>query len=304
MSIDLRSIFATVVNDPAFLQVTEQMVVSDPLCPLDEPRDAAAVDDSSRMYTLLPAGSLVSAEHSLIPMARAVIPSSHFRRGVQADVAGLPSASLLATVALLMRPELRELNQAELIPELRLFNEFLRTSITNNAQIDTIKNTAAIQKQNAMLINHLSMSSITGDLIQRIANIMEVNILASHLDTRICMFYWARGKAHSHLNVYRDLWCITCLDNRCEPILCECDDPKECMLSCYSRILEHPTIKHWFPITLGFPELCRMLSNGPQGLKGSACIKYYDAPKPIPTQTLLRVCRALKADKPVTSPTR
>jgi len=294
MSVDLRYILATVVDDPTFLQVTEQMILSDTMYPPGENCGMTIVDDVSRTYTLLPAGSVVTCENSLIPMAQGIIPESHIRRGVQSDLADLPSASLLATVALLFRPELRDLNQAELIPELKLLSEFLRTSISNNAQIDPVRNTSGLQRQHATINDQLASSNITGDLLQRIANIMEVNILVSYLDTRMCVFYWACGKEHNRLNICRDLWCISCVDNRCEPILCRCADPRACMLQCYSRILDHPTLESWIPISLEFPEICRMMSNGPHGLEGIGCLKYYRAPEPISSQTLIKTHREIE----------
>lgn len=283
MSVDLRCIFAALVGDPNFLKVTEQMVTSDDSA---QNHGVEILSQTHRRYMLLSPGSTVIADESIIPMTREIIPKTHMRRGVQGDLMDLPSASLLATIALLLRPELRSLNQAELMPELRHLNEFLRSSITNNTQIDTIKNTAAMRRQHETLNNQLSANMISGDLLQRIANIFEVNILASYLDAQNCVFYWASGKAHSHLNTNRDLWCISCLDNRCEPILCYCDDEKECMRRCYRRIFEHTTLKQWIPITLGFPEINR-LAHRPEN--GIGFMKYYDQPKPISDQEMSKM---------------
>lgn len=285
MSIDLRYVLAALVGDPNFLRVTEEMIASNDT---DRNHGVEIISQTHRRYMLLSPGSTVMTDESIIPMAREIIPKTHLRRGVQGDLPDLPSSSLLATVALLLRPELRSLNQAELIPELRHLNEFLKSSITNNTQIDTIKNTAAMKRQHETLNNQIAASTISGDLIQRLANILEVNILVAYLDAQNCVFYWASGKAHSHLNTNRDLWCISCLDNRCEPILCNCEDQKRCMQACYRRIFEHTTLKHWIPISLGFPEISRLALSPENGI---AYMKYYEAPKPISEQELAKLCK-------------
>lgn len=143
------------------------------------------------------------------------------------------------------------------IRDLPLLEDFIRHRISRNFQINkTVKNTKKIQEINKEVVKNISEGKITHDIIQRIIDIFEVNLLVFDFITHDVTIYWTHGSKHPDLNVFKNIHCMAYVQGNYEPIILKNNYiSKEHIRKMYIKILTDPTIKYHKEIKITIPTL-------------------------------------------------
>lgn len=156
--------------------------------------------------------------------------------------------SFLNSIHVLLRPEILNLTVEEQIANYFTFESFMDNAIRRNCQIDKVKNTKKTKSANRELIQKLLEGDITSILIQKIVNIMEVNLLIFDMETNEIHFYWACGLKYQFFNPIKPLWCMTLIDKVYEPLINDETDinvtNKTCLIN---NVLENLPHMQCFP---------------------------------------------------------
>lgn len=127
--------------------------------------------------------------------------------------------SFLHSINILLRPELIKSSIEYQMQNLTLFENFIYHMIKRNFQIDKIKNTKKMQNINKNISNRLSDGIISGDIIQYIANIFEINVIVFDFIQNKMHMYWAHGIKYPTLNLFKKIFYLSCIHNNYEPIM-------------------------------------------------------------------------------------
>ena len=147
----------------------------------------------------------------------------YVRLGVQSKWNKLNNVSFFSSLSLLLHPYLASEYCNVQVAALEQFVEYIQDSILRNCQIDKIKNTKSMQTRNKKIADDLFCGNITHDVIQRVINICEINLLVFDLVNETIEFYWTFGVNHPALNLFKDVYCVTVIDNHYEPLLWQGD---------------------------------------------------------------------------------
>lgn len=181
------------------------------------------------------------------------------------------NVSFLNSLNILLRPDIYHANNVNLngknlnadqlygdyIKDLALLEEFIRHRISRNFQINkTVKNTKKIQEINKELIKNMSEGKITHDIIQRVIDIFEINLLVFDFVTHDITIYWTYGSKHPDLNVFKNIHCMAYVQGNYEPIMPKNNNiSKEHIHKMYINILTDKTIKCPKEIKITIPTL-------------------------------------------------
>lgn len=127
--------------------------------------------------------------------------------------------SFLNSVNILIRPEIYKNNNDEYLKNFHLFENFVCHKIQRNYQIDKMKNTKKVQAVNKELIKKLSEGKISHDLIQRIINIFEINLLVFDLTNMDIFLYWSAGHKYPFINLFNNIYSMAYVQGNYEPIM-------------------------------------------------------------------------------------
>jgi hypothetical protein len=128
--------------------------------------------------------------------------------------------SFLASLNVLLRPELAKVPVEEQVRNVNLLETFIEHKIHRNYQIDKLKNTRKVQAANKVTIGEMTSGKITHNLIKYIVNIFEINLVIFDLSKSENYLYWAHGTKYPYMNLFRNLYFMTYIQGNYEPLIC------------------------------------------------------------------------------------
>lgn len=168
------------------------------------------------------------------------------------------NVSFLVSLNILLRPDIYKSNISDHNKNLSLLESFIRHKIgCNSYQIDKIKNTKKMKLMNKELCDNLADGKITSTIIQCIINIFEINLLVFDFRKNEIYFYWAKGHKYPYVNLFKNIYCMSVLDNGYEPIMAPNNSiTREQQWKIYATILNNINdIKSSPDIVFGLPSL-------------------------------------------------
>lgn len=206
---NLHHIFQYLVDDPAFLTITEMAsnqtekkfstivnIFSD-----NKRLDVGETQDFNKFPKIL----------------KSFLTKNHYRIGINHTMEknmSTVNVSLITSLNMLVRPELQH-SDFSLAP----FETYLAHNIRSNCQIDKTKNTCKTKNSNKILADDMLIGNIYPEIIQRLVNILEINLVIFDLDRSVHTVYWSSGIKYPHINPFRRLYAICMVQNSYEPIL-------------------------------------------------------------------------------------
>ena len=251
--INLRTIFRALGAESVLQQETRS---KDTVPPSRQPR-------SFQRYTSLSIGERASVS-TLDSLGKTLLPSNHYRLGVLQTKLSSGDASFGSSLICgLHDPSMT--NHSQLAHALEQYQEYVTHSLSQNSGVDKTKNTRRVQRANAELAKQFSSGECSPELIQRLAELEEINIFVLDIYRHEARLYWSHGVTHPHLNIFRPLLVLVFLGDVYEPVICPCADQKKCSRELICRIIaevsltgEQPTIT---PIS--FLAMCEYASHLP-----------------------------------------
>ena len=153
--------------------------------------------------------------------------------------------SFLNSLNILLRPELRTADLDNQIKNLNVLESFIEQKIHRNAyKVDKVKNTRKVQGVNKELIKNLLDGKISHWLVQCIVNIFEINLLVFDFTKSEIYFYWMCGHKYPHLNLFKNLHCMSYIHGNYEPVFPTTTAPTEQIHKTYVAILTNPEVKY------------------------------------------------------------
>ena len=228
---NLHHIFQYLVDDPAFLTITEMAsnqtekkfstivnIFSD-----NKRLDVGETQDFNKFPKIL----------------KSFLTKNHYRIGINHTMEknmSTVNVSLITSLNMLVRPELARATgmswtqdrvpRDQEHPELQHsdfsitpFETYLSHNIRSNCQIDKTKNTCKTKNSNKILADDMLIGNIYPEIIQRLVNILEINLVIFDLDRSVHTVYWSSGIKYPHINPFRRLYAICMVQNSYEPIL-------------------------------------------------------------------------------------
>ncbi len=75
------------------------------------------------------------------------------------------------------------------------------------------------KKQIGNLKKNLNQGIITHELINRIINIFEINLMVFDISKSQYYFYWSCGTKYPSLNLFQNIYCMSYIQGKYEPIM-------------------------------------------------------------------------------------
>lgn len=247
--VNLHSILRYLVDDPKFLSTYIENKDGD----VEKEKEKSAIKDVIKVteYVILAPGE-TSNFNKLPKKIRLFLEHNQYTRvgirpivhigdvGNQSDLSHINqhNVSFLASLNLILIPEIAKLEQNEQTKKVLLLEELICHRIERNYQIDKVKNTKKVQEKNKTLINLIRSGNINKQIIDYIVNIFEINLLIFDMNNlRNIEFYWNRGVKHEYLNLFRDVHCMIKIGNNYEPLVLAKPLPEKIRKNIYCRIL-------------------------------------------------------------------
>lgn len=127
--------------------------------------------------------------------------------------------SFLNSLNVILRPDLLNSTQDDQVKNYYPLEECITKMIQCNYQIDKQKNTKKIQSVNKQHIANLIDGKINEEIIQRIVNIFEINLVIFNLVKNETQFYFAHGSKYPYVNLFRDIHYMSYIHGNYEPII-------------------------------------------------------------------------------------
>lgn len=99
------------------------------------------------------------------------------------------------------------------------FEDFLVDAIKSNSQIDKFKNTVGVKDTNSKIAANMCNGNVTPEVIKRIVNILEINLLIFDLDSKQKLVYWSHGVKSKYINPFRRFYALVYTQGSYEPII-------------------------------------------------------------------------------------
>lgn len=151
--------------------------------------------------------------------------------------------SFLTSLNLLLRPNLINKDEYVLEPIDKL-EAYLLHSITSNCQIDKTKNTCRVRLRNKQLGELFSKGEFTSDVLTRIVNILEINLVIFDAGTNTNRVYWSFGAKSEHINLFRRAYVMHHNKGDYEPIINS--EPFDCQ-HLYASIMSNADAFEFIP---------------------------------------------------------
>ncbi|MEM3062066.1 MAG: hypothetical protein QW303_00780 [Nitrososphaerota archaeon] len=160
-------------------------------------------------------------EH-LPPKVKSILPPIYARFGIKNIIErnlNSVNISFLGSLNILLRPELCRLSLEEHTKNFLLLESFLVHKFQRNYHVDKIKNTKKVQELNRQLIDELQGGKISHELIRRIINVFEINLLVFDLTKIEIYLYWSGGYKYPYFNFFKDIYCMSFVQGNYEPMV-------------------------------------------------------------------------------------
>lgn len=278
--ITLATIFTALTGAPYPVFQGEATVAPDPVAPTVPIHEARVF----QRHRPLPVGGQTPVS-DLSQTAAVILPASHYRVGVLRSTSELSNRSLPSSflTALYQGPDA---DRSQMVCSLEQYLEYLRHSLSQNSAVDKIKNTRRVQKANAAHMQLLEEGHWNPELLQRLVELEEINLLIFDLYRHETTFYWSRGVTWPQLNLYRPLVTLVCLGDSFEPIICPCRDRRACEIQTLFRVLLRNDLMGQPPV-LSFPGWLSLWHLGqeagvPLSLTTAVMLRYRPEVVPLP----------------------
>lgn len=166
------------------------------------------------------------------------------------------NVSFLVSLNILLRPDTFEINLDEQMRNYYLLEEFITHRIHRNYRIDKTKNTKKTQDINKQTTTNLYDGKINQDVIQRVIDIFEINLVVFDFTKQDIYFYWTQGFKYPYLNLFKDIYCMSYIQGYYEPLFIP-NKPisEEINRRLYLKILVNPIVISTPEIYLDIPTL-------------------------------------------------
>lgn len=258
MNITLHNIFRYLLDDDSFLS---KVIETDEKEFEKKKRTSKfnLMTDMVTEYKLLSPHEI--QEYSLFPpKIKDILSPDYIRFGIKNVIEknlNYINISFLSSLNILLRPETYKLNIDDQIKNMGLLESFICDRIRRNYRIDRVKNTKKIQAINKELIKNLNEGKISHELIQKIIDIFEINLLIFDLNKIEINLYWTKGSKYPYFNVFKDIYCMSYIQGNYEPIFpADKTVPKQQIQKMYTYILSNVNeIKVISEINISIPTL-------------------------------------------------
>lgn len=219
--LNLHKIFCHLTNDEHFLSTVIETTTDDIERKKNSKKGINVMANMISGYVIL--SPYQTQKYDLFPpkMKKFLTPN-FMRMGVKNTIdrnATAVNISFLNSLNMLIRPELYKMDINDHLKNLELLENYICHNIKRNSQIDKTKNTKKVQAVNKELIKKLTEGKITQELIQYIVNIFEINLLIFDLTKMDVTLYWAHGYKYPYLNLFKNIYCMSCVCDNYEPIM-------------------------------------------------------------------------------------
>lgn len=259
ITINLHSIFRYLVGDENFLSTVIEE--KHPESKISKKKNkSGTVSNMIQEYDLLAPYETQSFGH-FPPLVKKFITPNFIRVGIKSDIersSGITNISFIASLNILFRPQTWKAGIDEQTKSIVLLEEMVKHKIRRNFQIDKIKkNTKKIQQINGELVKLLVEGKMSDELIQRIVNIFEINLIIFDLVKMEPLFFWAKGEIYPFLNAFKDIYCMIVVNNTYEPIIpssniLEIDKKRKIYRNILTNLDE---IKSYSNVRIGLPSM-------------------------------------------------
>ncbi|MEM0354098.1 MAG: hypothetical protein QXW79_00815 [Thermoplasmata archaeon] len=174
------------------------------------------------------------------PKLKSILPPIYIRYGIKNIIErnlNTVNISFLSSLNILLRPELCNLSLEDHTKNFLLLESFLVHKFQRNYHVDKIKNTKKMQEFNKQLIRDLQEGKISHELIRRIINVFEINLLVFDLTKMEIYLYWSGGYMFPYFNFFKDIYCMSFVQGNYEPILATSKVTNEIKRNIYIQIL-------------------------------------------------------------------
>lgn len=219
---DLHKIFQYLLEDDEFLTITE--ITNNQ----SERKGNTLIDIITDSKRLDPGA--VENYDDFPKQIKKYLTSKYKRHGIMPVIERdnrIINVSFLMSLNLLLRPDLQE-------NDIDSLESYISHSILANCQIDKIKNTCKVKAKNKDLEAIFSSGNLTDEVIMRIVNILEINLVIFNVDTGTNRVYWSHSTKYNFINLFRRLYVMCHVQGDYEPIVNE--DPFDCKYA-YTQIL-------------------------------------------------------------------
>lgn len=238
-NITLRSIFCHLTNDDNFLST----IIESSHEKMKHKKKKNNFNLMANMVTeYVPLSPHETQIYSLFPnKIKSYLSPDYIRFGIKNVIEkslNIVNISFLNSLNILLRPDIYKLNVEDHIRNLNLLESFISHKIQRNCQIDKTKNTRKVQAVNKELIKNLQEGKISHELIQKIVNIFEINLLVFDFTKIDIYLYWCKGYKYPFVNLFKNLYCMAHIQGNYEPIIsADKNIPKEQIYKMYVHIL-------------------------------------------------------------------
>lgn len=237
-TIDLHNIFRHLTGDENFLST---VIETKNEVKKKKKRKSSSISNMIREYYVLPPNETQDYD-SFPALMKNYLTPEYTRIGIKNDLErnnNTINVSFLYSLNILIRPDIQKAGIDEQIKSYLLLEEMIKHKIRCNFQIDKIKkNTKKVQQANNELIKLLLEGKISDELIQYIINIFEINLLVFDLTKMEVSFYWTKGEKYPFFNPFKNILCMTYINNYYEPVLHTSNElTEEQQIKIYSNIL-------------------------------------------------------------------
>lgn len=240
--ITLHKIFQVLVNDNNFL--TNIIEIENK----KEDNKKNTINLISNIVTeYMPLVPYDTQEYSFFPTKiKKLLSPNYIRFGIKNITEknlNIVNISFLNSLNILLRPDMYKANIDVQLKNITLLENFIVHKFQRNYNIDKIKNTKKVKLINEDMIKRLTEGKISHDIIQKIVNIFEINLLILDFNKSEFQFYWTCGIKYPYLNLFKDVYCMSFIQGNYEPIFIPDNKNKEIeMQNIYIFILSK--IKH------------------------------------------------------------
>lgn len=218
---NLHHIFSYLVDDDKFLATvidTDKDIIK--IKKKDKPSSNFLADITISYSQLVPYEKQL---YKAFPnKLKSLLTSDYIRYGIKNTITknlNTINITFLNSFNMILRPELTDMVLDDQIKNVNLLETFLCHTLDRNHHIDKIKRTGKSRAVNNELIKNLTEGKITHELIQRIINIFEINLMVFDLTNLTAIFYWAKGVTYPSLNLFNNVYCMTFIQGNYEPLI-------------------------------------------------------------------------------------
>jgi hypothetical protein len=197
--INLHNIFRHLLGDPKFLLVENEMGASK--------KKAVGLVDIISDNSSLSIFERQSYEH-MSPIMKLFAMEKYQRLGVLNSIErsnGTFNCSFLASINILLRPDLYSKAAEEHEKAQSLLEAFITHTLERNYRIDRVKNTKKNKEINRAMIARLMSGEITDDIVQSVVNIFEINLIMVDCTNDHITMYLTCGTRYPNVNFFKNV---------------------------------------------------------------------------------------------------